>query len=209
MISAGVSASVLFFSAAFAVFLLAQLQSFRPEQRPPALAALVGFVLMAGASLMAGLRFGFDWPLKEAHLLLRNAAVYLGLPLIASAYASLCWPWNWSRPAWGRWALALMALFELVRRMGLGEYYQEGLGTLCLALIALMGLRHLRQRRTIASFAVIGAASLFAGGVVIGVDGRLAGFLRLDLFHYLSALGCLFLGSGLFLLLRRRNLETL
>lgn len=55
--------------------------------------------------------------------LLDNLALYAGLPLLATAALALAMGWYWSKAGWGRWLLALFALFELCRRMGLGEDY--------------------------------------------------------------------------------------
>jgi hypothetical protein len=38
--------------------------------------------------------------------------------------------WHWSRAGWGRWLLALFALFELCRRMQLGDAYTLLMGAL-------------------------------------------------------------------------------
>lgn len=55
--------------------------------------------------------------------LLDNLALYAGLPLLATAALALAMGWYWSKAGWGRWLLALFALFELCRRMGLGADY--------------------------------------------------------------------------------------
>lgn len=55
--------------------------------------------------------------------LLGNLALYAGLPLLVTAVLALSMGWFWSKAGWGRWLLALFALFELLRRMGLGESY--------------------------------------------------------------------------------------
>lgn len=55
--------------------------------------------------------------------LLDNLALYAGLPLLTTAILALAMGWYWSKAGWGRWLLALFALFELCRRMGLGEDY--------------------------------------------------------------------------------------
>ncbi len=68
--------------------------------------------------------------------LLDNLAVYAGLPLLATATLALAMGWYWSKAGWGRWLLALFALFELCRRMGLGEDYTLWLSlALCAALL--------------------------------------------------------------------------
>jgi hypothetical protein len=61
--------------------------------------------------------------------LLDNLALYAGLPLLATAALALAMGWYWSKAGWGRWLLALFALFELCRRMGLGEDYTLWLST--------------------------------------------------------------------------------
>ncbi len=77
--------------------------------------------------------------------LLDNLAVYAGLPLLATATLALAMGWYWSKTGWGRWLLALFALFELCRRMGLGEDYTLWLsialaGALLVAAWRLQGL---------------------------------------------------------------------
>ena len=47
-------------------------------------------------------------------------------------------------------------------------------------------------------------ASYFTGALIIGTEGTLAGYLRLDLFRYLVGLGNLLLSSGLYLLFKNR-----
>ncbi len=69
--------------------------------------------------------------------LLDNLAVYAGLPLLATATLALAMGWYWSKAGWGRWLLALFALFELCRRMGLGEEYTLWL-SLALAAVLLI-----------------------------------------------------------------------
>ena len=55
--------------------------------------------------------------------LLSNMKDYLAIPLIASLLLATSFNKFWSRAAWGRWVLVLIALFELGRRAEVGEQY--------------------------------------------------------------------------------------
>ena len=61
--------------------------------------------------------------LQTLKLIIDNLAYYAAIPLIASAFVDIAWGYNWSKPAWGRWLLALFALFELTRRGEFGAQY--------------------------------------------------------------------------------------
>lgn len=96
--------------------------------------------------------------------LLDNLAVYAGLPLLATATLALAMGWYWSKAGWGRWLLALFALFELCRRMGLGEEYTLWLSLALAAvlLIAAWRLQGLVSRLTCALAAPLLLVSLSA-----------------------------------------------
>lgn len=89
--------------------------------------------------------------------LLDNLAVYAGLPLLATATLALAMNWYWSKAGWGRWLLALFALFELCRRMGLGEDYTLWLS---LALAAALLVSAWRLQPTLSRLACAVAAPL-------------------------------------------------
>lgn len=55
--------------------------------------------------------------------LLSNMKDYLAIPLIASLLLATSFNKFWSRAGWGRWVLALIAMFELARRAEFGEQY--------------------------------------------------------------------------------------
>lgn len=67
--------------------------------------------------------------------MLTNLAVYTGAPMLVTALLALARDYPISRPAWGRWLLGLIALFEFCRRMSYGEQY-----TLVLALSLIAAL---------------------------------------------------------------------
>ncbi|MFY0678874.1 MAG: hypothetical protein JXR18_16515 [Neptuniibacter sp.] len=73
--------------------------------------------------------------------LLDNLALFAAVPFIASALLDLSFKYNWSKAAWGRWLLALFALFELCRRSGIGTEYTQIMSALCAVVIIFSSLR--------------------------------------------------------------------
>lgn len=59
--------------------------------------------------------------------MLDNLAVFAGLPMLVSAVLSRAFLRPFTMPIWGRWFLAVIALFELFRRMDAGLAYTQGL----------------------------------------------------------------------------------
>ncbi|MDY6891579.1 MAG: hypothetical protein SVU24_08285 [Pseudomonadota bacterium] len=113
-----------------------------------ALAALSRLTLSDGGQDIATLRRMLD-----------NLALYAALPLLASAMLGATLRWYWSKAGWGRWLLGLFALFELCRRMGLGEAYTLTLGG-AIGLV-LLGAA-LRLRGILPRLAAVGSGALFA-----------------------------------------------
>ncbi|MBV1788905.1 hypothetical protein KQ940_12665 [Marinobacterium sp. D7] len=56
-----------------------------------------------------------------------NLAVYISLPLMATAVYALGRRWFWSGAGWGRWLLALFAAFELSRQLGFADEYLKAM----------------------------------------------------------------------------------
>ncbi|MBA4500799.1 hypothetical protein [Marinobacterium marinum] len=81
----------------------------------------LAFVAMAALGQLLPLPHNQDTATLQR--LLGNLATYAGLPLLATAMLALAMGRHWSKAGWGRWLLALFALFELFRRMGLGDDY--------------------------------------------------------------------------------------
>ncbi|WP_293269003.1 hypothetical protein [Neptunomonas sp.] len=74
--------------------------------------------------------------------LLSNMKDYLAIPLITSLLLATSFNKFWSRAGWGRWVLALIALFELARRAGVGEQYAMLLAGLSSAALLLAFFRY-------------------------------------------------------------------
>ncbi|RRJ83586.1 hypothetical protein [Aestuariirhabdus litorea] len=204
MLSTAISDAVLCLSSGFAMVMVAQRSNASEGDRAAALGAMVGFLGFTLAALFGSLRFGLGEQWREAHSLFSQAATFMALPLIATAFLCLTLPRPLSRPGWGRLLLALMVAFEVARRLEWIPQYRLLLGASALLLIAACSLVQLRRHRTIALFGLAGSLASAIAGLVIGTEVNLSGLLRVDLFHYLLALSNLFLASSLFFLLRHR-----
>lgn len=73
--------------------------------------------------------------------LLSNLATYISTPLMASLLFAASFGYHFSRRGWGRWVLALFAMFELMRRMELGVSYSVVLGALTVTALAIAFVR--------------------------------------------------------------------
>ncbi|GGC00268.1 hypothetical protein GCM10011352_28050 [Marinobacterium zhoushanense] len=83
-----------------------------------------------------------------------NLAVYISLPLMATAVYALGRRWFWAGAGWGRWLLALFAAFELSRQLGYGEEYLQALGAAMVAACA-VGSVLLKQPLAVAATALL------------------------------------------------------
>jgi len=63
--------------------------------------------------------------------LLDNLRFFIAIPLISSLLLCSSFKLFFTRAGWGRWVLALCALFELTRRMEVGGHYAAVLTYLC------------------------------------------------------------------------------
>ncbi len=74
--------------------------------------------------------------------LFSNIKDYLAIPLMASLLLATSLNKFWSRAGWGRWALVLIALFELGRRAEIGEQYAMILAGFSSAALLLAFIRY-------------------------------------------------------------------
>ena len=96
-------------------------------------------------------------------LMFTNLHLYLALPLISTIILFKGIGKDYSKAAWGRWSLVLLALFELCRRAEVGEYYSVSIaviGSFCIA----AGLTYKQKKLTVTP--VIALLS-FAGATLI------------------------------------------
>ena len=103
--------------------------------------------------------------------ILTNLAIYTGAPMLVTALIALSRNYPISRPAWGRWLLGLIALFEFCRRMSYGEQYTLILA-LCLIAAAMLSVVWFKPNRV---RALIGATTLsFTAAIVAYYEASLA-----------------------------------
>lgn len=201
MSSLALSDAVLAFASVFAVFLMAQQKAFARIHRASAAAAMLGFSLMALASITGSLRYGVSPAWSAPHEMLVNVAMFMSPPLVGIAACLGLTTRSWSRPAWGRLILGICVVYEATRWYGLEIIYRD----LQLALLLVTTL-YLLLRSSIEPgpkwLMIASIASIFTGALVIGTQGTLAGYLRLDLFRYLIGLGNLLFSSGLYFALK-------
>ena len=208
MISLAISDAVLAFASAFPVFLLSQQKDFDPAHRLPAKAALFGFLLMAIGAGLGALKYGFSDIWAGPYWMFNNIATFMSPPLVTIAIVQILTAKFWSPAAWGRTILAICVLFEVFRWYGLETIYRDLQLALCIVAGLVMVTRSYMSMGARALI-MVSFASFFVGGMLIGNEGTIAGYLRLNLFRYFIALGNLMLGTGLYFLLRQKKLETL
>lgn len=204
MISLAFSDAVLAFASAFPVFLLCQQKGFDPVHKLPANAALFAFLLMAIAAGLGTLKYGFSASWAEPYMMFNNIATFMSPPLVTIALMQVITTKFWSRAAWGRAIIAVCLVFEVSRWYGMEIIYRDIQLVTCLVIALILVVRS-HMESGIRALMLVSFASFFVGGMVIGNEGTLAGYLRLNLFRYFIALGNLMLGTGLYLLLRQKN----
>ena len=207
MSSLAFSDMVLAFASAFAASLLFQQKGFDPVHRVASRGALLGFILMALAAFTGTLRYGFSESWAGPYLMLNNVAIFMAPPLVTLAMALILSARVWTPGAWGRVIIALCLFYEVSRWYGLETLYRDLQWTICMAVCLVLILKSQIEPGPKAML-LASVASYCIGGLIIGNEGTLAGYQRLNLFRYFIALGNLMLGSGLYLVLRQSYSET-
>ncbi|MGB0733012.1 MAG: hypothetical protein ACPGPF_04580 [Pontibacterium sp.] len=140
-------------------------------------------IAQLGEWLLSG---SLDQDISTLNRMLQNLALFTGIPLISSTVFVAAFAWNPDKPAWGRWLLALLALFEVTRRAEAGTEYQAIMIALCALALLLPALKG----NTRLIFPCIGASLSLA----LSQWSALQGYIDLTLFNALpSELSPLFL----------------
>ena len=95
--------------------------------------------------------------------MLNNLALYAGAPMMASALLARAVQRSFNMQTWGRYLLALIALFELCRRMDAGTGYSA---VLAAALVVTLGAAALFSTIKSQRFSFLSAAILLAVAVI-------------------------------------------
>lgn len=111
------------------------------EQRLRLSTARLALTFIAAAALGRLTLSAGDQDVETLRRMLDNLALYAAQPLLATAVLGQAMHWHWSRAGWGRWLLGLFALFELCRRMELGELYTLVMGAAIGLALILAALR--------------------------------------------------------------------
>ena len=141
-----------------------------------------------------------DQDLQTLRRMLENLAFFAGIPFIASAFIDIAWKGKWSKPAWGRWLLALFALFEVTRRADFGAQYSQIMATI--TVIALF-VSFIKTPSPLARVYGIAASLFFAASLLAFSQGSLIPFLQNSVY------GHILLGIALLLLSRTLQKSTL
>jgi F0F1-type ATP synthase assembly protein I len=126
----------------------------RLNDRPKDMAVLLSFCFLATA--LSGLtQLLIPANNQDQQTLLRlmiNLRDFIAIPLIASILLMYAFGKTFSRAAWGRWALVLFAMFELLRRNGSGEIYGETLHLISTACVLILAIKAFQKAITLPLF---------------------------------------------------------
>ena len=200
MSSLALSDAMLAFASIFAVFLMAQQKALAQVHRLSGVMALLGFLLMAMAATLGCLRYGFSSAWAGPHDMMTNIATFMSPPLVSIALYLGLSAKCWSKAAWGRVIIVVCLLYEVSRWYRLESLYRDlQLGLALAATLYFILKSQLDYGPKLMMLTAL--ASYFVGGLIIGNQGTLLGYLRLDLFRYFIGLGNLLLSSGMYLAL--------
>lgn len=167
--------------------LLALAQLFRipralsgPEKNQAGMLSLV-FLLIALAALGDLLALRATHPDSQTlSRLLGQLRDFIALPMLASLLLCRRLGYQVGRIGWGRWFLALFALFELMRRLGYGEDYRLVLLASSSAALLASALRPLNAYGMSGAL-LIGASALLSVSAVLGPLLLAAGLVLISL----------------------------
>lgn len=204
MSSLAISDAVLAFASAFGVFLMAQRKSFADIHKQSATCAMIGFALMTVGAATGTLRYGFSSMWAEPHEMLTNVALFVSPPMIGIAACLGLTTRSLTGPAWGRIVLGICVFYEVCRWYGVEVIYRDMQVAILAVAILFLALRSPVENGP-RMLIIASMLSIFTGVLIVGTQGTLAGYLRLDLFRYLIGLGNLLLSTGLYFLLKNHH----
>ncbi len=196
--SLAISDAMLAFASSFSVFLMAQQKVFTRVHRTSCTMAMYGFLLIATAAVLGCLRYGFSSYWAASHDLVTSIALLLAPPVVGAALCLGLSAKSWSKTTWIQGIVLVCVLYGLALWLGTDKFYRDAQLTVALALTLYCMLRsQMNYGPKLMIFTAI--ACYFIGGLIIGNQGTLLGYLRLDLFRYFMGLGNLLLSSGMYL----------
>lgn len=145
----------------------------------------MGFGLVGFAAALGTLRFGFFPSIEPAHTAFSRVAGLVGVPLIGVGFATSALSSDALRKTVGISCLVALPLGAMA--LGWLPLYRLGVGGLAMVVSIAISARHLSSDRRVGFAGISGAGLVMLAGLVIGTDGELMGFQRIDWFHYVLA----------------------
>ena len=119
---------------------------------------------------------------------------FLGVPLIGLAFAMLVLKNK-------KLSSLLISLFLTIYIVFTYFYslptFPMILGSISMITIIAVSISKIRENSTFSTVGIIGATLIIIAGLVIGTEGKIGSFLRLDLYHYMIAGALVCFGNGL------------
>lgn len=203
-LSFAASSAILAFSSFFGVFLMLQRSAFRHSSSRPAITAMISFMLIGLTAIFDTVRYGFS--LNTADILqhvINTVAFFIAPPLLTAALISIGWQKKWRNDV--GWVLFFLScLFFLLAKYVHDLNFYRTLMISCALIVSFSSVIKAPFRHHSSTLFLMIAIGAYAMGLlVISYFKTSVVFLRLDFFHYLTALGNLFLASGFFQLMRK------
>ncbi len=147
---------------------------------------VIAALLLTGVTAAIGvLHFGVDASYQPLHAKLSQASSLLALPVFGVAALTLTRGSHWQRLGWCWVVISLSVLFEGAKRWGWLDSY--GLAISLATMLALLYAGFTQGGNSL--LAASGVVALFViAGLLVGTQGNLGPFLRVDLFHGLLSL---------------------
>ncbi|PJE78867.1 hypothetical protein CI610_02185 [invertebrate metagenome] len=201
--SLAISDIVLAFASLFAVFLMAQVKQFPALYKTSSIAAFTGFLLMGLASVVGSLHYGISPIWTPYHKILTELAMLLSPPLVAIALSLILCADSWTKRRWFFLIAAIIAFYSISRHFDAGELYCNIQLSILLLFIT---VQMIRAKIEPMPHVILWSSIIiyFLGGIVIGNEGTLMGYLRLEMFRYIMGLGNLLLGTAMFMVLTKK-----
>ncbi len=203
-LSFATSSAILALSSFFGVFLMLQRSAFRNTATCPANTVLISFFLIGLTAIADTIHYGFSLHFTgntEANI--NTVAFFITPPLFTASYVSIGWQLQWkARYDWIIFFI-ICALFWLAKSTHNLEFYRTILMGMALLVSFIALIRAPFRHPSSTVFFMIAILSYTMALIVISYLKVIILFLRVDFFHYLTALANLFLASGFFQLMRK------
>ena len=198
-LSFAASSAILAFASLFGVFLMLQRSAFRHSIAQPATTAMICFLLIGLTAIMDTVRYGFNLhTISSMQHLVNTVAFFIAPPLLAAALISIGWQKKW-RSEVGWILLFSSCIFFWLAKQANDMIFYRTLMISCSLIVAFIAVIRAPFRHPSSTlFLMIAICSYAMGILVISYFKTRIVFLRVDFFHYLTALGNLFLASGFF-----------